>query len=67
MAGLQIARDAHGWYWEGGINAPEGVGRFVLGLPREVTIEKGKKLKKWVLEEMEEGVRKYNNTTLKEL
>ena len=66
MAGLQIARDAHGWYWEGGINAPEGVGRFVLSLPRDVTVEKGRKLKKWVLEEMEEGVRKYNIETTKE-
>ena len=63
LAGLQIARDKRGWYWEGGINAPEGVGRFVLGLPREVTIEKGKKLRAWVKEEMEEGVKKCQENT----
>lgn len=36
------------WFWEGDINAMEGIGRFVLGLPREVTIMEGVKLKAWV-------------------
>ena len=35
------------WFWEGDINALEGIGRFVLGLPREVTIMEGAKLKAW--------------------
>ncbi|MBQ6437131.1 MAG: WYL domain-containing protein [Bacteroidales bacterium] len=64
LAGLRVARDKNGWYWEGGVNALEGVGRFVLGLPREVTIEKGRKLREWVKEEMEEGKRKYECETI---
>lgn len=35
------------WFWEGDINALEGIGRFVLGLPREVTIVEGARLKAW--------------------
>ena len=35
------------WFWENDINALEGIGRFVLGLPREVTIMEGAKLKAW--------------------
>ena len=64
LAGLQVARDKNGWYWEGGVNALEGVGRFVLGLPREVSIEKGRKLREWVKEEMEDGKRKYECETI---
>lgn len=35
------------WFWEGDINALEGIGRFVLGLPREVAIVEGARLKAW--------------------
>ena len=39
------------WFWEGDINAIEGIGRFVLGLAREVTILEGKLLKAWASSE----------------
>ena len=39
------------WFWEGDINAIEGIGRFVLGLAREVTILEGKQLKAWASSE----------------
>ena len=39
------------WLWEGDINALEGIGRFVLGLPREVTIMEGAKLNAWAYAE----------------
>lgn len=36
------------WLWEGDVNAFEGIGRFVLGLHREVAIREGAKLRAWV-------------------
>lgn len=38
------------WYWEGDVNALEGIGRFVLGLAGEIAVEEGKQLKAWLCE-----------------
>ena len=34
------------WFWEGDINALEGIGRFVLGLPREAIYMNERNLKR---------------------
>lgn len=39
------------WYWEGDINAFEGIGRFVMGLAREISIVKGALLSTWITKE----------------
>ncbi len=36
------------WYWEGDINAFEGIGRFVMGLAREIVVKNGAMLKEWL-------------------
>ena len=36
------------WYWEGDVNRFEGIGRFVLGLHREVVVEEGKAFMEWL-------------------
>ena len=38
------------WYWEGDVNALEGVGRFVLGLADDISVEEGARLKLWLVE-----------------
>lgn len=38
------------WYWEGDVNALEGIGRFVLGLAGEIAVEEGEQLKAWLCE-----------------
>ena len=38
------------WYWEGDVNALEGIGRFVLGLAGEIAVEEGELLKAWLCE-----------------
>ena len=47
------------WYWEGDINAFEGIGRFVMGLAREVTIVRGAKLREWAANECEYARKKF--------
>ena len=32
------------WYWEGDVNRFEGIGRFVIGLHREVVVVEGRRL-----------------------
>lgn len=49
------------WFWEGDINAFEGIGRFVIGLAREINIVKGALLKMWVLKEGAYVQRKFRN------
>ena len=39
------------WFWEGDVNAFEGVGRFVLGLAGEISVEEGEQLKAWLCEQ----------------
>ena len=48
----EITQDKRSWLWEGDINAFEGIGRFVMGLPREISIVKGAKLREWVANEV---------------
>lgn len=36
------------WYWEGDVNRFEGIGRFVLGLHREVVVEEGAAFMEWL-------------------
>ena len=38
------------WFWEGDVNALEGVGRFVLGLADDISVEEGTRLKSWLVE-----------------
>lgn len=45
-----IVQEKHAWYWEGDVNALEGVGRFVLGLPDDISVEEGTRLKAWLVE-----------------
>lgn len=49
------------WFWEGDINAFEGIGRFVIGLAREINIVNGMLLKMWVLKEGAYVQRKFRN------
>lgn len=47
------------WYWEGDINAFEGIGRFVMGLIGDVSVEEGDLFKEWLLERCALGLRKF--------
>lgn len=49
VTGEQIYQVRRTWFWEGDVNAFEGVGRFVLGLAGEISVEEGAKLKAWLL------------------
>lgn len=50
VTGSEVYQQKRNWYWEGNVNALEGVGRFVLGLPDDVTVEEGPRLKSWLSE-----------------
>ena len=50
VTSIEVTQVKRSWFWEGDVNALEGIGRFVLGLPREVSVEKGPKLKAWLTE-----------------
>ncbi len=50
VTGEQVYPVKRSWYWEGDVNALEGVGRFVLGLPHDVSVEEGSQLKAWLVE-----------------
>ena len=41
------------WIWEGDVNGMDGVGRFVLGLPKQVEILEGEELKSFLRENAE--------------
>jgi len=49
VTGLQVTLVNRNWFWEGDVNALEGVGRFVLGLPQDVSVEEGSRLKEWLV------------------
>lgn len=49
VTGLQVTQVNRNWFWEGDVNAFEGVGRFVLGLPQDVSVEEGTRLKEWLV------------------
>lgn len=50
ITAADIVQDKQSWYWEGDVNALEGVGRFVLGLADDITVEEGARLKAWLVE-----------------
>ena len=50
VTAVEVTQVRRSWYWEGDVNALEGVGRFALGLPEEVTVEEGRLLKAWLAE-----------------
>ncbi len=50
ITSIEVTQVKRSWFWEGDINALEGIGRFVLGLPHEVSVEEGPKLKAWLTE-----------------
>ena len=55
----QVYKVKSSWYWEGDVNAYEGVGRFVMGLHREISIEEGDGLKEWLAEEGRRAAEKF--------
>lgn len=50
VTSVEVTQVKRSWFWEGDVNALEGIGRFVLGLPHEVSVEEGPKLKAWLNE-----------------
>jgi len=50
ITGEEVFPVKRNWYWEGDVNALEGIGRFVLGLASEITVEEGEQLKAWLSE-----------------
>lgn len=50
ITSIEVTQVKRSWFWEGDVNALEGIGRFVLGLPHEVSVEEGPKLKAWLTE-----------------
>lgn len=50
VTSIEVTQVKRSWFWEGDVNALEGIGRFVLGLPHEVSVEEGPKLKAWLAE-----------------
>lgn len=56
----QVSKGQRCWYWEGDVNAYEGIGRFVMGLHREISLEEGDGLRTWILEEAAKMVKMYN-------
>lgn len=50
VTGGQVYAVKRNWFWEGDINALEGIGRFVLGLASEINVEEGEQLKTWLTE-----------------
>ena len=51
VTGEQVYQVKRTWFWEGEINAFEGIGRFVLGLYDEISVEEGEQLKAWLREQ----------------
>ena len=56
---IEVEQKGRNWYWEGDINKFEGIGRFVLGLHREVVVMEGEKFKEWLAGEAEDVAKKY--------
>ena len=50
VTGDQVFQVKRNWYWEGDVNALEGIGRFVMGLASEISVEEGEQLKAWLVE-----------------
>lgn len=56
---IEVEQKGRNWYWEGDINKFEGIGRFVLGLHREVVVMEGEKFKEWLAGEAKSIGKKY--------
>lgn len=50
VTGVEVTQVKRSWFWEGDVNSLEGIGRFVLGLPQDVSVEEGPRLKAWLAE-----------------
>ena len=50
VTGVEVFQVKRTWFWEGDVNSLEGVGRFVLSLPMDITVEVGAKLMSWLAE-----------------
>lgn len=51
LAEREVRQDSEGnWYYEGDVRSMEGVGRFVLRLPEQITILEGKEVREFVRE-----------------
>ena len=50
ITGVEVTQVKRSWFWEGDVNSLEGIGRFVLGLPQDVSVEEGPRLKAWLAE-----------------
>ena len=48
VTGAEVYQQKRSWFWEGDVNSFEGVGRFVLGLSDEISVEEGPQLKAWL-------------------
>ncbi|MBO4565967.1 MAG: WYL domain-containing protein [Bacteroidales bacterium] len=48
VTGAEVYQQKRSWFWEGDVNSLEGIGRFVLGLSDEITVEEGPLLKAWL-------------------
>ena len=53
VTGEEVYQAKRNWYWEGNVNSLEGIGRFVIGLSDDITVEKGPRLKAWLVEKGE--------------
>ena len=59
ITSTEVYQDKRSWYWEGNINAFEGIGRFVAGLADQITVVEGEKLKAWLRERGRMMARKF--------
>ena len=55
----EVSQVKRSWFWEGDVNSFEGIGRFVLGLSREVSVIEGKLFKKWLQEQVAYSGKKF--------
>lgn len=59
VTSIEVYQVKRSWFWEGTVNSFEGIGRFVLGLAREVAVMEGKQFKKWLAEQTEYSRKKF--------
>ena len=50
LTAREISQDNEDWYYEGEVRSMEGIGRFVLGLPEQITILEGEEVRQYVKE-----------------
>lgn len=59
VTGAEVYQIKRTWFWEGDINSFEGIGRFVLGLSRDVTVMEGRQFKAWLAEQVKYSQKKF--------